>query len=427
MPPRTTALWRNHDFTKLWAGQTVSTFGTMLTRIALPLTALLALDSTPLQQGLLQAVEGGPVLLAGLFAGVWVDRLRRRPVMIISDLARAVLLATIPVAAFVGSLTMLHLYLVAASASIFTAFFDAAYPAYLPTLVGRENIVEGNARMTASASVAEMGGFGAAGALVQFLSGPIAVLIDAMTFLVSAVSLGWINTTEPPPQPKELRQSVFEEAREGLRLVWSDQTLRALVACVTTIRFAGGAFGALYMLYAVRDLGLSPAIAGVIAGFGGLGSLAGSILAKPALRRFGAKTVLIIGFGFGGAFQGLVPLAHGEHLRVIVFLLTAQIVGDGLMTIAWVNDVSLRQMLVPDRFLGRISATANVLGVLAMPAGALTGGIIGQLSSPRASLTISALGFSLAALWVAAAPIRSPASDEHPFETFASPLEVESD
>jgi len=425
MPPGKRGLWRNHDFTKLWAGQTVSTFGTMLTRIALPLTALLTLDSTPLQQGLLQAVEGGPVLLAGLFAGVWVDRLRRRPVMIVADLARAAVLASIPVAAFVGSLTMLQLYLVAATAAVFTAFFDAAYPAYLPTLVGRENIVEGNARMTASASVAEMGGFGAAGALVQFLSGPIAVLVDAVTFLISAISLGWIKTNEPPPKSKELRQSVIQEAKEGLHLVLNDRTLRALVACVTTIRFAGGAFGALYMLYAVRDLGLSPAVAGIIAGFGGLGSLGGSMLAKPALRRFGAKPVLIMGFGLGGAFQGLVPLAHGAPLRVIAFLLTAQIIGDGLMTIAWVNDVSLRQQLVPDRFLGRISATANVLGVLAMPAGALTGGIIGQISTPRASLTVSAFCFSLAALWVAAAPIRTPAGDEHPLESFAAPLEVE--
>src|SRR6185369_4890042 len=178
------------------------------------------------------------------------------------------------------------------------------------------------------------GGFGAAGALVQFLSGPIAVLVDAVTFLISAISLGWIKTDEPPPKSKELRQSVIQEAKEGLRLVWNDRTLRALVACVTTIRFAGGAFGALYMLYAVRDLGLSPAVAGIIAGFGGLGSLGGSMLAKPALRRFGAKPVLIMGFGLGGAFQGLVPLAHGAPLRVIAFLLTAQIIGDGLMTIA---------------------------------------------------------------------------------------------
>ena len=404
-----TGLWRHRDFTKLWAGQTVSIFGTMLTRIALPLTALLTLNSSPLQQGFLQAVEGGPVLLAGLFAGVWVDRLRRRPVMIGADLARAALLFSIPVAAFAGALTMAQLYIVAAAAAVFTAFFDAAYPAYLPTLVGRERIVEGNAKLAASASVAEMGGFAAAGALVQFLSGPVAMLVDAVTFVISAFSLAWIRKQESEPQPKELRESATREAIQGLSVVWRDPTLRALVASSTTIRFAGGAFGAMYMLFAVRDLGLSPTAAGVIAGCGGLGSLAGSLLAEPALRRLGAKSTLIVGFAVGGAFQGLVPLAHGTAFRAGLFLLIAQIFGDALMTMAFVNDLSLRQLLVPDRLLGRVSATANVLGVVAMPVGALGGGIIGQLFSPRAALAAGALGLSLAAVWVAASPIRSPA------------------
>ena len=404
-----TGLWRHRDFTKLWAGQTVSIFGTMLTRIALPLTALLTLNSSPLQQGFLQAVEGGPVLLAGLFAGVWVDRLRRRPVMIGADLARAALLFSIPLAAFAGALTMAQLYIVAAAAAVFTAFFDAAYPAYLPTLVGRERIVEGNAKLAASASVAEMGGFAAAGALVQFLSGPVAMLVDAVTFVISAFSLAWIRKQESEPQPKELRESATREAIQGLSVVWLDPTLRALVASSTTIRFAGGAFGAMYMLFAVRDLGLSPTAAGVIAGCGGLGSLAGSLLAEPALRRLGAKSTLIVGFAVGGAFQGLVPLAHGTAFRAGLFLLIAQIFGDALMTMAFVNDVSLRQLLVPDRLLGRVSATANVLGVVAMPVGALGGGIIGQLFSPRAALAAGALGLSLAAVWVAASPIRSSA------------------
>jgi len=402
-----TGLWRNRDFTKLWAGQTVSIFGTMLSRIALPLTALLALDSSPLEQGFLQAIQAGPVLVAGLFAGVWVDRLRRRPVMIAADLARAALLLSIPAAAFAGALRMGQLYAVAAAAAVFTALFDAAYPAYLPTLVGRENVVEGNAKLAASASVAEMGGFAAAGALVQFLSGPLAMLVDAVTFVASALSLAWIRKPEPPPRPKELRESAMREAIEGLSVVWRDPTLRALVACSTTIRLAGGAFGALYMLFAVRDLGLSPTAAGVIAGCGGLGSLAGSMLAEPALRRLGVKATLIVGFALGGAFQGLVPLAHGTALRAGLFLLVAQIIGDGLMTIAFVNDVSLRQSLVPDRLLGRVSATANVLGVAAMPVGALAGGIIGELASPRAALAVGALSFSLAALWVVAAPIRT--------------------
>lgn len=409
MRPQLTGLWRHRDFTKLWVGQTVSIFGTMVTRIALPLTALLALDSSPLEQGFLQAIQAVPVLVVGLFAGVWVDRLSRRPIMIAADLARAALLLSIPAAAFAGALGMAQLYVVASTSAVFTALFDAAYPAYLPTLVGRDNIIEGNAKLTASASVAEMGGFSAAGVLVQFLSGPIALLIDAVTFMVSALSLGWIHTPEPPPQPKALRESAVREATEGLAVVWREPTLRALVACSTTIRLAGGAFGAMYMLFAVRDLGLSPTAAGIIAGCGGLGSLAGSMLAEPVLRRVGAKTTLVIGFALGGAFQGLVPLAHGTAIQAGLFLLAAQIFGDALMTMAFVNDISLRQMLVPDRVLGRVSATANVLGVVAMPIGALAGGIIGQLTSPRAALAAGAVGFSLAVLWVVMTPIATRA------------------
>jgi MFS family permease len=238
------------------------------------------------------------------------------------------------------------------------------------------------------------------------------MLIDAVTFVVSAFSLAWIRTPEPEPQSKIVREGATREALEGLGVVWRDPTLRALVACSTTIRLAGGAFGAMYMLFAVRNLGLSPTAAGIIAGCGGLGSVAGSMLAEPALRRFGAKTTLIVGFALGGAFQGLVPLAHGTAFRAGLFLLTAQIIGDALMTMAFVNDVSLRQMLVPDRLLGRVSATANVLGVLAMPVGAVAGGIIGQLASPRGALAAGAIGFSLAALWVVAAPIRIPAASE---------------
>lgn len=406
MPPTFTGLWRHHDFAKFWAGQTVSVFGSMLTRIALPLTALLTLHSTPLEQGLLQAVEAGPVLVAGLFAGVWVDRLRRRHVMMAADIARAAILISIPIAAFAGHLTMTQLYVVAATVALFTTFFDAAYPAYLPALVGRDRLVEGNSKLTASASVAEIGGFGSAGVLVQTLGGPFAVLLDAMTFVASAISLAWIRAPEPEPKSVRARSGITIEVREGLAAIWRDPALRALIACATTFSLAGGVFAAMYLIFAVRDLGLSPAAAGAIAACGGGGSFIGSILAEPALRRLGPKPALVIGFALGGAFQLLVPLAHGTALAVATYLITAQVIGDGLMTIAFVNDVSLRQTLVPDALLGRVSATANVLRVGALPIGALIGGIVGQYASPRAALVAAALTFSLASLWIALTPIR---------------------
>jgi MFS family permease len=399
------SLWRHPDFVRLWAGQTVSVFGSMLTRIALPLTALLSLGSGPIQLGLLRAAEAGPMLVAGLFAGVLVDRLRRRRIMMAADLARAAILASIPLAAAAGRLTMAHLYLVAASAAFCTTFFDAAYPAYLPTLAGRDRLVEGNATLTGSAAVAEMGGFASAGVLVQAVGGPMTVLVDAWTFVVSALSLAWIRTPEPRAPDAQARRHAVAEAVDGLRVLWETPGLRALVACSTTMSLAGGVFGALYMLFAVRDLGLSPSAAGIIAGCGGVGSLAGAALAGPTLRRVGPKATLVLGFGLGGACQLLVPLAHGAAWSAGLYLVTAQVLGDGLMTIALVNDVSLRQSLVDDRLLGRVSATANLLGVAAMPLGALAGGVVGQVAGPRVALAGAALGFAAAALWIVPAPL----------------------
>jgi MFS family permease len=406
MRQSSTSLWGHPDFLKLWAGQTVSIFGTMLTRIALPMAALLALNSSPLEQGLLMAVEAGPALAVGLFAGVWVDRLRRRPLMIAADAARAALLVTVPAAALVGALSMGHLYAVAALGAAFTAVFDAAYPAFLPSLVGRERLVEGNGKLGASASLAEMGGFAAGGALVQLLSAPLALAVDAATFVVSALSLAWIRAPEPEPAPAARRETVAREIGEGLATIARDPTLRALVGCATTMRLAGGAFGAMYVIYAVRDLRIEPTAVGVIAACGGVGSFVGALLAERALERFGARVTLVVGFGVGGALQLLVPLAHGPAFVAGLYLVGAQVFGDALMTVGLVNDVSLRQSIVPDRLLGRVSATANMLGVAAAPVGALAGGVIGQFVSPRMGLFAGAAGLALSCLWFVFLPVR---------------------
>lgn len=403
------SLWRHSDFRKLWAGQSVSTFGSMLTTIALPLTALLALDAGPLEQGILQAAAAAPVLAAGLMAGAYVDRRRRRPVMIAADVARAALLGAVPALAAAGLLRVWHLYAVAAGAALAGALFDAAYPAYLPSLVGRSRLVEANANLAAGASAVEAAAFVSAGALVQTVGGPVAVLVDAATFVASALSLAAIRMPEPapdashpsPPEPS------LGAAREGLRYVATEPTLRALVGCATVQRFAGGVFAALYVLFAVRDLGLSPLLAGAVAGCGGLGSLAGAAAVGPALRRFGPKTTLVAGFVAGGALQGLVPAAAGPAWLVVAMLVTAQVVGDALLTTASIVDASLRQSIVPDRLLGRASATANALAAGALPAGALVGGLVGQIAGPRVALAAASVGLAAAALWIVGAPIPS--------------------
>src|SRR5688572_16340168 len=204
-------LWRNTDFLKLWLGQTVSLAGTMVGGFALPLVAVLTLEATPLQLGLLRTFDVVPAILVGLFAGVWVDRLRRRPIMVWVDIGRAIVLLSIPVAALLGQLRMEQLYAVAVAVGVLTLLFDVAYRSYLPTLVSREALVEGNARISASNSVVEAAGFGVAGVLVQWLSAPIAILVDAASFLLSALSLRLIRHCEPPPAPPEERESALDE------------------------------------------------------------------------------------------------------------------------------------------------------------------------------------------------------------------------
>src|SRR5262249_23335746 len=201
--PRFGGLWSHHDFMRLWAGQTVSQLGSTVTREALPYTAILALGATPIQMGLLGAAGAAPLLLLGLLAGVWVDRLRRRPVMIAADLGRAVLLLSVPGAYLLGLLRIEQLYVVAALVGVLSVFFDVAYQAFLPSLVQREQIFEGNSKLGMSGSVAEIAGPPLGGTLVQLVGGPVTILLDALSFVFSARSLLRIRAPEPAPAAPE--------------------------------------------------------------------------------------------------------------------------------------------------------------------------------------------------------------------------------
>ena len=230
MRPHFTGLWRNADFLKLWTGQSISVFGSMIGGSAMTFTAIIFLHATPLEMAILSAARQVPAFMAGLMAGVWVDRLRRRPILITTDLGRALLLATIPLAAAFGALRIEHLYVVAFGTSLLTLLFDVAYQAYLPALVQREEVLEGNSKLTASASVAEFGGFSLAGWLVQWLSGPATILIDALSFVVSAVSLAFIRRREPAGAPTAAQEpsGVWREIVDGLRVIRRNSVLLAI-------------------------------------------------------------------------------------------------------------------------------------------------------------------------------------------------------
>ena len=394
------------DFMRLWAGQTVSQLGSRITRDGLPLLGVITLRASPAQMGLLSAIGSAPALLVGLVAGVWVDRLRRRPILIAADLLRAALLASIPIAALLGVLGVGQLYVVAALVGALTVLFDVAYVAYLPSLVERARVMEGNAKLTLSDSLAEMVGPGLAGVLVQTLTAPIAILVDALSFLVSVGSLALIRKPEPLPAPPEARQPLMRELAEGLRAVRDNHILRALAGTAGTFSFFGNFFAALYGLYAIRILGMSAAVLGLTIAAGGAGNLLGALVAERAVRRLGLGATLIGSLILGASAALLIPLARGPLTIAVGMMMAAQLFGDGLWSIYAINEVSLRQTIVPDLLLGRANASMELIASGLGPLGALLGGVLGGVLGIRATLFIAVAGRLLACGWLLASPVR---------------------
>ncbi len=404
-------LWGQPDFLKLWTGQTISELGSRITREGLPLAAVLILGATPVQMGLLTAVGSVAILLASLPAGVWVDRLRRKSVMIWADAGRAVLLLTVPVAAFTGQLGLGLLCAVIALTGVLTVLFDAAYEAYLPSLVARENLLEGNSKLAMSSSLAEVLGPGLAGFLIQVITAPLAILFDSLSFLASVVSLIVIRKPEPPPAAAHERQRVLREMRDGLRFVWHEPHLRALALAGATRSFFGSFIGVLYSLYAIRELGLNAAALGITISMGGLGSLIGAVVTERVVNRLGIGRTLILMLITSGGFTFFIPLASGSLLRPIGMLMIGQLGGDALQVIYLITQTSLRQSLTPDRLLGRVSASIQLLVMGVAPLGALIGGGLAEVIGVQLTLLVASIGIVLAAGWVIFSPVRSLSSD----------------
>lgn len=404
---REPSLWRDRSFLALWSASTVSLFGSLITRTALPFAAILVLDAGPLEISALRSAELIAGLIVGLFAGAWVDRLRRRPILIWADVGRALLLGSIPVAFVLNALTLPHLLFVAFAAAVLSTFFDVADNAYLPTIVPREKLVHANSALTATGSVAEFSAFGIGGFLIEVFKAPIAIAIDAVTFVVSALLLMTIRRKEPPPAPAADREPVLREIRNGLRIVLRSPVLRALALSHGGTHVLWGIFGTSYLIFALDELQLGPAAIGVIAAVGGIGSLAGSVLAPRMVRRFGIGPTIILGMVGFLLGNTLIPLAPaGAILLGAAFLITQQLFGDALATVYEITEVSLVQASVSDRILGRVNATIHTFTTLLTLAGAVFGGIIAEVWGLRAAFAIGLLGAVFAILVVWFSPVR---------------------
>jgi MFS family permease len=403
---RRTGLAADRDFLKLWAGQTVSVFGTLVSRTALPFTAILLLDVGPLELGFLRAAELVPALFVGLLVGVWVDRLRRRRLMIVADAGRAAVLISVPVAAWLDVLRMEQLYVVALAVGLLSILFDVAYQAYLPGLVRREHLVEGNSKLAASASVAEVTAFGSGGWLVQLLTAPGAVVVDAASFVVSAISLAWIRRPEDPPAKAAERTSIRQEIAEGFRAVWSEPALRGLVGAALLIELANGFVGTVYLLYVTRDLGFEPGVLGLVFAAGGVAALAGAVFAGRVSTRFHLGGVLILTGAVAAAGTSLVTLAPGATLVGVLCLVAQQLIADSAATVFEIGSVSARQTLTPDQLLGRVNAVLRVGGLALTLAASLAAGFIADPIGLRATILVGVGVEALAAAWLFASPIR---------------------
>lgn len=397
----TGGLWRHPDFLRLWAAQAASAFGSRITRTALPIVAILTLRASPTEVAVLSALGVAPGVVVGLWAGGRVDRAARRPLLVGADLVRAGLILTIPAAAWLGALSMPQLYAVAAAVGAATTLFQIADSSFLPSLVGRDRLVEGNARLEATDSVAEAAGPGIAGVLVELLTAPVALVVDALTYLWSALLLGGIRAREAPPAPAGPRASVMDDVRAGFRACLAHPLVGRLLLAEAVTYLFGGFFLALYMVLALETLRLSPAAAGLVIGVGGVGAFAGALLAAPLGRALGTRRALAASLAAGQAANLLVPLAAHAGPLAVPLLVAQQLVGDAFLGAFAIHAVSLRQRELPDAVLGRASAAFHVTTGALLPAGALLAGLLADALGVPAVLWIGAIGGLLAPLLLA--------------------------
>lgn len=400
---RRESLFFHRDFRLLWTGDTISQFGSVITNIAAPLVAALVLAATPFQMGLLNAADTAAFLLVGLPAGVWVDRMRRRPLMMSADLGRAVLLASVPVAWWLHVLTLTQLILVGLAVGVLTVFFDVAYQSYLPALVSREKLIEGNSKLQASQSVALVSGPAIGGWITQLAGGANAIGLNALGFLSSAFCL-WRIRVEEPAIERPAQRHLGREIAEGLRFVFGNRSLVGIVACTGSSNFSNNIIGSVGVLALTRMWGASAGVVGVVLVGGGLGGVIGALTASRIANRIGqARTIWLI-ISVTSPFMLLLPLS-GRGWLLALYGLGYLLNGFGGVVYN-IAQVSYRQAICPDRLLGRMNASVRFMVWGTLPLGALVGGVLGNTIGIHATLWVGAIGMVLAVLPVVLSPLR---------------------
>ena len=415
-------LWRDPDFLRLWSAQTISQLGSQVTLLALPLAAIFVLDASTFEVALVGFFHLLPFLLFALPTGVWVDRLPRRPVLIVADLGRALALVSLPVAYWLDALTLPHLYAAGFAAGVLTVFFDVAYLAYLPSLVERGQLLEGNAKLETTRSGASVAGPGLGGALVGALSAPVAILADALSYVVSALLLARIRHPDRPVAvgEKAQRTTMWRELREGLSFVFRQPLLRILVLVTGGVNFFWNIGLGVVIVYLVRELELSPAMLGLVIAVGEVGAIGGAVVSGRVARRFGVGRTIVctaVLTNIGILAVPLAPPSRPEPVLMVGFLLGA-LFGN----IFNVNQLSLRQAITPERLQGRMNSVVRFMYWGPQPVGMVIGGALGSVVGLRETLFFAAGGAALTMVPLVLNPIRRlDAVPEPPDDPVLSP------
>ncbi len=387
-PRRRKAVWRERDFALLLGGQTVSEVGSQVTVLALPTLAIFTFHAGPAEVGLLVASNRVPFPVLGLFAGAIVDRLRKRPLMILCNLARLVILAAIPVLAAAGALELWQLFVAALGMGLFTVFFDIAYLAFVPALVDPDQLLEANSRLEVSYSGAALVGPGLGGLLIQAAGAARAVLVDAFSFLVSAITLLAIRGRDEPATAAG-RRHLFREVGEGLRHVFGSPVLRAQLLCMSAAGLFAHAFEAPLYIFAYGRLHLSPGLLGAILASEGIGAVAGSVVAGRVIAKVGVGRIVALADGAAIGLSALIPLAL--FLPVAAFLFPLFVIIGTLGTVGNIAQVTLRQSLSPAHLQGRMTSVFRTFFWGAWPIGNLLGGVLAAAIGAPTTLWLTSL------------------------------------
>jgi MFS family permease len=401
---------------KLWTGQTISEFGSQVSGLAIPWVALVTLNASAFEVATLVTVEFLPFVLFTLPAGVWVDRLRRRSVLIFGDIGRAVLLSSIPVAYVTGHLTLAQLYVVGFLVGIHTVFFDVAYQSYLPEIVDRDSLIEGNSKLNVTSSGAQLAGPGAAGGLIALATAPYAILVDAFSFVVSGAFTAWIRKRPQEPEQAVERRHLLVELWEGLRYVLKHRLLFPQAMSTGISNFFSSLLFSILLVYAHRRLGMSSGLIGLSFSLAAVGWMLGAAQADRFRRWLGVGGATMLGASLSGPGALLVPFAP-RSFPVPFLVASGAIMGFGAVVYN-IQQVSLRQAICPPRLQGRMNASMRFLVWGTMPLGSLVGGTIAATAGLRAALFVGAIGGFSSILPIVFSPIRSlrefPGAEEDP-------------